>query len=305
MHGDGSFGLIILAVALGGPLLLGLVGVVAGLRARSGGASPPGLWSWRLVGQSALLYAIAFNLTFFIQELFLVAPKAFVPGLHPTLYHNNHDWTGDDPIANLFQGTGALAILISGLVFAWLVRAGAGRTPGWRLFFIWMAYHGFFQALPQLATVSLSPGSDVARALTYLQLSDGAKTAASLAALAGMILAGLWLTRPLLETADLAGQIDTAGRRTRYAFNAATLPALVAIPLIILYRIPRETIEVVLPPIAVTIVGISWIQANAWRVANARPSGPPGERALLAPALTALVILAVFQLVLRPGIPFY
>lgn len=305
MHGDGGLGLIIAGIALGGPLLLGLAGIVAGFRARPAGAAAPGPWSWRLVGQSALLYAIAFNLTFFIQELFLVVPKAFVPGLNPTLYHNNHNWTGDDPLGELFQGTGALAILISGLVFAALVARGGGRTSRWRLFFIWMAYHGFFQALPQLATVALSPGSDVARALTYLQLTDGAKAAASLTALAGMIFAGLWLTRPLLETADHAGLIDTAGRRTRYAFAAATLPALAAIPLIILYRIPRETIEVVLPPIAVTIVGISWIQANAWRVANARPNGLRSEGGLAAPLLVALAILAVFQLVLRPGIPFY
>lgn len=304
MHGGSGFGLIILAVALGGPLLLGLAGIVAGFRARSTGASPPA-WNWRLFAQSALLYAIAFNLTFFLQELFLVVPKAFVPGLNPTLFHNNHDWTGDDPVANLFQGTGALAILISGFVFAWLVRAGAGRTPGWRLFLIWMAYHGFFQALPQLATVALSPGSDVARALTYLQLSDGAKMAASLVALAGMIVAGLWSTRPLLETAQRADLVDTARQRALYALNVATLPAIAAIPLIILYRIPRETIEVVLPPIAVTIVGMSWIQANAWRVATVRPDGLRGERALFAPLLAALAILAFFQLVLRPGIPFY
>ena len=36
-----------------------------------------------------------------------------IPGLRPTLYHNNHNWQGDDPIAFLLQGTGALAILVA------------------------------------------------------------------------------------------------------------------------------------------------------------------------------------------------
>jgi hypothetical protein len=59
---------------------------------------------------SSLLYAIAFNLTFFIQELFLVIPKSLTPGLYPTLFHNNHTWTGTNPLQDLLQGTGALAI---------------------------------------------------------------------------------------------------------------------------------------------------------------------------------------------------
>ena len=39
---------------------------------------------WRLIADSALLYALAFNLVFFVQELFLVVPKALTPGLRPT-----------------------------------------------------------------------------------------------------------------------------------------------------------------------------------------------------------------------------
>jgi hypothetical protein len=42
---------------------------------------------------SLLLCALAFNLTFFWQELWLVIPKALTPGPHPVLYHNDHGWT--------------------------------------------------------------------------------------------------------------------------------------------------------------------------------------------------------------------
>jgi len=38
-------------------------------------------WNWKLTSASALIYTLAFNLIFFIQELFLVLPKAFTPGL--------------------------------------------------------------------------------------------------------------------------------------------------------------------------------------------------------------------------------
>lgn len=71
-------------------------------------------WNWRMSLASMLLYVLAFNLVFFVQELFLVLPKALVPGLRPTLFHNNHGWTGTHPLAELFQGTGVLATLLLG-----------------------------------------------------------------------------------------------------------------------------------------------------------------------------------------------
>src|SRR6202046_1653027 len=128
-----------------GPLWLG---VQARSAARRLGAAPDPIraWDWRLTITSALLYALACNLTFFIQELFLVLPKALTPGLRPTLFHNNHTWQGDNPLANLLQGTGALAILLSGLVCAVLLRRGPGRSLTLRLFLIWMSYNGIFQS---------------------------------------------------------------------------------------------------------------------------------------------------------------
>lgn len=302
MHSSG-IGLAIIAIALGAPLLLGLVGL---LFARRGAAShPPPPWNWRVSVQSGLLYAIAFNLTFFIQELFLVVPKALTPGLRPTLYHNNHRWEGEHPLEYLFQGTGALAILLSGLLFAWLLRSGRLRSGDARLFGLWMAYHGLFQALPQVASVPLSPGTDVALAFTYLGIDGGARIAAAFAALAAMAIAGLWLTRDLLGLAASADRIASPGARSGFAFRVAALPAFAAIPLIILYRVPRELIEVIAPPIAVTLVGILWLQCGAWRVADARSAGNPPSGAIAAPLLAAAAILAIFQLILRPGIPFY
>jgi len=69
--------------------------------------------------------------------------------------------------------------------------------------------------------------------------------------------------------------------------------------------VPREVIEVVVPPIAVTFVGIAWIQAGAWWVRDVRARPFVGRRALLWPALAALAVLLFFHLVLRPGIDFF
>jgi hypothetical protein len=299
----GTISLVILAVALGGPVLLGLAGLVLTQRARTN--DPATGWDWWLAVHSTLLYTIAFNLVFFIQELFLVLPKAFTPGLKPTLYHNNHNWTGDHPLENLFQGTGVAAILLTGLACAWLMRRHVGATPTWRVFWIWMAYNGLFMGLPQLATNLLSPGSDVSRAMTYLDMGFAARTITAFAALAAMVIAGLWFTRPFLELAERDGQVATAGRRSGFIFNVVTLPALIAILLIVPFRVPRETLEVLLPPIAVAFAGVGWIQASAWQVTDARAALPPGRRALVGPFLVALALLAIFQIVLRPGVDFF
>ena len=270
-----------------GPLLLWMAG-----RRRPAEGQEAGTWDRGLTARSTLACALAFNLTFFIQEVFLVVPKALTPGLRPTLFHNNHAWEGSHPLAALFQGTGAVAILLSGILFALLVRASAGRTATARLMFIWMAYHGLMQSLPQFAVGAVVPANDTGQAMDYLALGAAAKTVLALAALACVPPAALWLGR-----AFRAVSADT--------FRIATLPALIAVPLIIPYRVPRETIEVLLPPVLVCWIGIAWIQAAARR--PAAPVGAPIEVRGSLPALViaALALLAFFQLVLRPGIPFF
>ena len=55
-------------------------------------------------------------------------PKALTPGVRPTLFHNNHGWEGENPLTSLFQGTGALAILLSGVVCALLLQRRSPRS---------------------------------------------------------------------------------------------------------------------------------------------------------------------------------
>jgi len=299
-------GIAVALVLVAGPLLLGLTGLIRA-RSKSAGAVPEPVkpWNWTLTINSALLYALAFNLTFFVQELFLVVPKALTPGLRPTLFHNNHSWEGENPLASLFQGTGALAIFLTGVACALLLRRGLGRSSTVRLFFIWMAYNGFFQALPQVVIGAISPRNDVGMAMNYLRLVTTAKTGAALVALFAIPTAALWLLRPLLGLAEDPACIASARARTRFVFRVATLPALTAILLIIPFRVPRELVEVVILPVVVTVIGIVWLQAGAWRVSGVTTVVGSSVGPIAYPLGALLTLLALFQLLLRPGVHFY
>jgi len=287
-----------------GPLALGLAGLIS---ARAPHAAPTASApaGWRLSAASTLLYVLAFNLTFFLQELCLVLPKALTPGLRPTLYHNNHSWEGTNPLAALFQGTGALATLAVGLFCLWLLRRPRPWPGGTRLLLFWMAYVGCFMALPQIVIGALSSGSDVGMAMGYLQFDAGARLGAGLLALGLMPLVALLLRQPSFAIADSPAAIASPGARTRFVFRAVTLPALLASALVIPFRIPREPLEVVLVPLLVVLPGIPWIQAGAWRTRVAAANGAATAWRLAYPFAAVVALLLFFQFVLRPGIRFY
>jgi hypothetical protein len=264
-------------------------------------------WDGKLILSATLFCALAFNLSFFVQELFLVVPKAMVPGLHATLYHNNHDWTGDAPIVPLLQGTGAIGTLIVGLVFAGLLAGAARRSmpPSTtaRLFLFWMAFQGLYQFLSQIVIGTILPQNDVGRALGYLGFSSIAKWAAGLLALAAMIAAGVWLMRKAIALIGTAHETARGTARLGFIFRIVTLPALLSVPLLIPFREPRNIVEVLLIPAIVTVCGILWIQLSA----GFGPVSPQPARSapsILIPFGALLLVLAVFQLVLRPGIAF-
>jgi len=270
------------------------------LRLRSMGTEVfVGEMGWRPIIHSTLAFVIAFNLTFFIQELFLVLPKAMVPGLHPTLYHNDHDWVGNAPIAELYQGTGALAILASGLIFS--IIAARRKRPSFLV--PWMAFNGLFQSLPKIVVGAIVPGNDVGRAYDYLDLGPPGEGFLALTALAAIPVAGIWLGRQFLSAAWDQRQLGSYCCRFGFLLRMAGLPALAALPVIILYRVPREAIEVLAPPVLVPLFGYGWTQIAAFRPGSAVARGSH-PTALAALSVAAIFLLAFFQLVLRHGISF-
>ena len=302
MHdqGGGILGPAVLVVLLGGPVLLWLAGVVQRTRNPDKASGQP--FDLALLVNSTVLYALAFNLTFFIQELFLVIPKALTPGLRPTLFHNNHTWEGDDPIARLYQGGGTVAAFVSGFLFLLLMRLAPRGVS--RLFAFWMAYHGLMMSLPQLPSGVLAPDTDFGQAMTYLHLTQATKIAIALAGLAAMAVAALLLARGVLEQADAEERVGTAKTRSGFIVNAAVLPAIIAIPVIALFRVPASPQTVLAAPILIAWFGVSYMYASAWLFAGVKPLGVRSGVAW--PALAALILLlAVFQFVLAPGVRFY
>lgn len=301
MHGAdvGIIGPATLLFVVVGPIALWLTGALAASRPLA--ASSRLSFDPRLLVSSALYCALAFNLTFLLQELFLVLPKAWTPGLDPTLFHNNHTWRGDEPIARLFQGTGALATFIAGLLFLGLLRIAP--QGGARLFAWWMAYHGLMMALPQLPSGVFAPSSDVGQAMDYLELSSSAKQALALVALAAIAGFSLLLARPLFETAQSSTLIETPRARRRFVINAAILPALIAAALTIPFRWPTSPANLVLPQLLIAVFGLSWIYAGAWLFADAAALGKPA-RTPWAAGLALAALLAIFQLLLAQGVEF-
>ena len=254
-----------------------------------------------IVTASTLAFVFAFNLTLLVQELFLVLPKAWTPGLEPTLYHHNHTWRGTHALQVLLQGRGALATLCSGALFTlWLVRRPP-RGLVTRLLIFWMALLGYLAALPQFVIGAIIPQNDVGRALTALHFTAVARQAAAAVAVACMALVCWRLTPYLLRLVPGDG---TRRGRLRLAWYAGVAPCLLAIPLIVPFRVPNAAPEVLLPPMVDALVaaaGIAWSAAWARAAAFDVPR-PQGIGGLL---LATAALLALFQLVLRRGIDFF
>ncbi|MGH8082741.1 MAG: hypothetical protein ACREP7_19345 [Lysobacter sp.] len=283
------------------PLAFGLFGLLRRERA----SIPRGGWNAMLSLNSGLLYAFSFSLIFFIQEFFLVLPKALTPGLKPTLFHNNHHWDGDNPLARLFQGTGALAILLTAIAFTLWFKLRPPRSATLRLFVLWTAFHGYFQSLPQVVVGSVLPQNDVGMAFEYLQLSGATKLGLAMIALPAIVFLATRFARPLLELATHAGEVVTPQRRSGFMLRTATLPALLALPVIVAMRVPGSLDQVAIVPVAEFVIGVFWLQAYAW-FAKPRSVGQADPAASAWGALSLVIAqLLIFQFALRPGIAFF
>ena len=138
-----------------------------------------------------------------------------------------------------------------------------------------------------------------------ISLSVAAKTTAALVALIAIPALALSLRRSLLSLARSAADVGSGRARAAFMFRVATVPALAAILLIIPFRVPRNWVEVVVVPVVVTMIGIGWIQAGAWAVSRVNVGASLSARSIAYAGSALLLLLLVFQLLLRPGIRFY
>ena len=68
---------------------------------------------------------------------------------------------------------------------------------------------------------------------------------------------------------------------------------------------PRELLEVLIPPLLSTFLGLAAVYATAWRIKDVDAIRDPEPVSIAYPLAAVIALLLVFQLVLRPGIEFY
>jgi len=279
------------------PVLWGIYGFVKTRRTAKNKVSYPGS---ALIINSAVLYALAFNIIFFIQELFLALGKRWL-GLKAVLYHNNHNWYGEHPMDDLAQGYGAVAIFITAVICFIIARTMKNSQHWLQLFFLWMAFEGFAQSLPQFITAFMAPDTDTGQAFAYIGLSKTAGFIISITGILLMLLIGSLYSKYLLQLAPSNSITENAGSRSGYLSRIAILASIIGIILIIPFRImPWERASA---PFFVTLLSIPMVFANAW---NLRPqptvNNEVNKKIVLLPIVLLIIVLLVFQLILAKGV---
>ena len=290
---------IFVTTLFAGPIVWGVYNVYK----YKGLPAPRGMIKKATLVNSAVFYALAYNIIFFLQELFLVLGKKAL-GLRSFLYHNNHTWEGEHFLSSLMQGSGALAIFIIGLVSLFIFRFLSKSGSEWKLFVLWLAFHGLIQSIPQVLFAALDPGTDVGEALVgYLKLGQ-----TSLFFLAGVstlltALISIWFCRPLLGFISMDSDLSNPRIKIKYILTIAVGGALLGSLLVVPFRI--LPLSQGITPFLVFILTIPWTWSAAPR---SRPlshnSNRINEKIFLAPIILLALLLVFFQLVLAPGMEF-
>jgi hypothetical protein len=256
--------------------------------------------SWPLIINSAILYALAFNIIFFIQELFLALGKKWL-GLKAYLYHNNHNWEGSHPMDDLAQGYGAAAIFITGVICLLIARRIKFSTHWVQLFFLWMAFQGLAQSLPQFITAAMAPDTDTGQAFIYLGITNKVGLLISIAGIILMLLTGMAYSGYLLQLAPSDNYTAYAYRRFNYLFRIALAASVIGVMLIIPFRIMPWSRA--MAPVMVTLISIPMIFANAWKAKVAYTiNNEVNKRIFVWPVIFLVILLLIFQLILAKGV---
>jgi len=251
-----------------------------------------------LILNSAVLYALSFNLIFFLQELFLALGKKWL-GLRAVLYHNNHDWQGEHPLTALAQGYGALSIFLAGILFFILFHAVKTRNQNFRLLLVWLSFQGFAQSLPQIPIAFLAPDTDTGQAFAFLNLNDFSKLAIAAGSIVLYIVLMQQFSSYLLTFAQ-PGDLSTDRKRFQYLRDVAGLASLVGILLIIPFRLPP--IHQIMAPVLVTVFAMPWVMLNFRSGIRMKKSDLMPASFSYAAVVALVILLLIFQLILAKGV---
>ncbi len=245
----------------------------------------------------SVLYALSFNVIFFWQELFLALGKKWL-GLKAYLYHNNHGWQGDHELTALLQGSGAMAILLLGLIMFFLDWKLKQGPSWWRQFIFWLGFQGMVMSLTQFQIAMLAKDTDTGQALVYLGVESTTGFFISVSVSLLLILFLRYASARLIF--EVEGKNGAA--RFKTLLRSVAMPALVGIVLIIPFRIfPWH--QVVLPVILL-IIYLPWVLAFGWMEPqrNVRPLEAPSSKLEFWPLVLLVMLLIFFQGVLSDGL---
>lgn len=250
-----------------------------------------------------ILFALAFNIIYFMHELGLVVAGAWL-GNDPILFHNNmHFMDLSQPLQNLAFSAGPAAVFILGLICGSVYLGMRRSTGAFKLFVFWLSYHGLWLFLAQVPEIAFAAHGDFARGIAFLQLSQPARVVGAIFGLIGLVLLGLFATKPLLETAITDDELTTASNRRKLILQSGVLPWLLGAILIIPFRVPPLD-RALLPfiggfPLILTLL-------NAGRVKNLQAQENAVNKKLAWGGMVTLAgVFLFFRLVLASGVPMY
>ena len=290
---------IVFASLVAIPILWGLVNWYK----YKGVGRPKIVFKYSTMINSAVFFALAFNIIFFLQEVFLVLGKKAI-GLKSTLYHNNHTWEGEHPMASLMQGSGALGIFLVGLICLGIYLYIRNSTSIWKLLILWLAFNGLVQSIPQVIIGYLSPSTDVGEALVgYMQLSDPILIFLSIVSAIAQASLCIWFSRHLLEFAPEHADLNNPKIKFKYVRYIAVGAAIIGSILVIPFRI--LPMSQAITPFIVSAFSIPWIWAAAGRSKPFRHiPNRINEKVFWGPIIFLVLLLIFFRVVLVPGVEF-
>ena len=250
----------------------------------------------------AVVYTLAFNIVFFIQELFLAWGKNWI-GLTAYLYHNNHNWEGSDPRTSLLQGSGALAIFIFGVLITLVFYGIRNRNwPQWvKLLIWWLGFQGLIQSVAQVQTGFSAPQTDMGQAMVYLGIDMDTGFIIGVIATLVIIAVIRFFMRGLVSM----GLINAENRKSHFldTLRVVVVPSALSVILTIPFRImPWDR---AMMPVFVLLLWLPWVLAMAFYPAKGDHWYQKIRSSVeWTPVFFLVLLLLFFQLVLAPGVKF-
>lgn len=218
----------------------------------------------------------------------------------PVLYHDRVVFTaGDNPLA---LAGGALAALIVGTAFLAVYPASRRHDPS-RLAVLWLILHCFRQGFVPLALAGVDAQSDVALALTSLDLPAGIDVVVGVAGAIGLLLVSLAAAPAFLAFATSRSEISTPARRVGFVARIGLVGGLAGALLAVLFFVPDSGSGLVSAlPLYGLFTAATLLAAPGSKAVDPDPNSTAWQFSW--GLVAAVVILFVFfRLALARGIP--